>query len=277
MRYITPYSRRALVNRLAEKISNKLSDNNKHKAVIEVVDCINFYVVKGFTSSPVVLNLFEFKEEFCSQESEFLSQVGIKKFNLIDVIDYKFETLFHDSPLWFEFWNSKRPLYHPEIIDTVEQSPSYFDEFESIVYNNHLQIEGVNPEQFVNETRPSELPKVTYSSSFPYGYSFSCGKSKLLYCEYICNQLFSILTTDRILFKMWNEIGDNGDLSIEIIANSQYSDDDVKSLVLDIFDFNITKFETDYLKDYDFINELTNPFETKPWLNRDKVRELMIV
>ena len=39
-----------------------------------------------------------------------------------------------------------------------------------------------------------------------------------------------------------------------------------------IFDFNFIKFETDYLRNYDFINELETPFETKQWINRDKVK-----
>ena len=48
-------------------------------------------------------------------------------------------------------------------------------------------------------------------------------------------------------------------------------------MVLDIFDFNLTKFQTDYLKDYNFIDEIVKPFETKSWINKDKVRDLMIV
>jgi hypothetical protein len=74
---------------------------------------------------------------------------------------------------------------------------------------------------------------------------------------------------------MWDEISENGDYNIEVVTNSQYKDEEVKSMVLDIFDFNFTKFESDHLMKYDFVNELTNPLETKSWINRDRVKELM--
>lgn len=277
MRYISEISRRGFVNRLAEKLSQKLSENNKYNAVIEVVDCINFLIVKGYTSNQTVLNLIEFKEEFIKDESDFLKKLGIKRFNMIDVIEYKDDINFEDSSYWFEFYNSKRPMYKSTVIDMIEKKSIVPTNFESVTFSSLPIVEYMFP-TFLNDSDSIyNMSPLTISSEFPFGYSLKCGKTKFYYCEYICNQLFSILNTNKILFKITNHINEHGDLDIEIISDSQYDDEDVKSMVLDIFDFNLTKFQTDYMKDYNFIDEITKPFETKPWINKDKVRELMIV
>lgn len=277
MRYISENSRRGLVNFLAEKISKKLSENEKYQTSIEVVDCINFFVIKGYTLNAKVLNLSEFKNEFTDEENKFIGNIGHMKLNFIDVIDYKTDFELEEAPRWFEFWNSKRPIYNKTIIDLVENNKFPMGSFESITYDNQPIVEIMFPSFVQDLPYVYVMSPLTISSHFPFGYSLSAGKTKLYYCEYICNQLFSILNTNRIMFKITNSINENGDLDIEILTDSQYFDGDVKSMVLDIFDFNLTKFKTDYLKDYDFIQEIKNPFELKPWLNKDKVRELMIV
>lgn len=277
MRYISENSRRGLVNRLAEKLSQKLSENEKYYAAIEVVDCINFLVAKGYTSNGTVLNLSEFKEEFIKEEKEFLNNLGLSRFNMIDVINYKEEIDFNDTPYWFEFYNSKRPIYHSSVINMVENKLIEEGTFESIEFSSSPEVEYIFPTMIYNSEFVSKMSPLTISSHFPFGYSLSCGKTKFYYSEYICNQLFSVLNTNKIRFKMSNQINEHGDFDIEIISDSQYSESDVKSMILDIFDFNLTKFQTDYLKDYNFIDEITKPFETKSWINKDKVRELMIV
>ena len=278
MRYITKYSVRGLVNRLAERISQKLSDNNKYDTSIEVTYHESFYVVRGYTNNPTILNLTEYKEQFMKTEKDFMDKIGVsKQMNMIDIINYKESVEYDRIPFWFEFWNSKRPLYNPTLIDFVESDQETSSGLESIVYTNKIECENIFPMRFHSNTTFGNTSSLSISSEFPYGYSLSAGKTKLYYSEYICNQLFSVLNTDRILFKMCDEIMDNGDYGIEVITNSQYTDNDVKSMILDIFDFNLIKFESDYLRNYDFVNELENPFETKQWINRDRVKELMFV
>ena len=48
-------------------------------------------------------------------------------------------------------------------------------------------------------------------------------------------------------------------------------------MVLDVFDFNLTKFKNDYLKGYDLSNEIDNQLNPKPWLVKDKLSELYII
>lgn len=277
MRYITKNSRRGFVNILAEKISNKLNENEKYSSQIEVVDCVNFMVVKGYSSNRTPLNLTEFKDEFIKDEEKYIDELGIKKLNLIDVIDYKKDLELESSSYWFEFWNSKRPLYNTSVINLLQGKNNNFNSLESVDYTSTLIIECPFPLNYDDLPYANVSSPITISSHFPFGYSLGSGKTKLLYCEHICYQLFSILNTDKIIFKISNRVNENGDLDIVIITNSQYDDDDVKSMVLDIFDFNLTKFQTEYLKSYDFINEITNPFEQKPWLIKNKVKDLLIV
>jgi hypothetical protein len=51
----------------------------------------------------------------------------------------------------------------------------------------------------------------------------------------------------------------------------------IKSMVLDVFDFNIQRFEKKYLKGYDIGNDLDKQLDTKPWLVGDKISELYII
>jgi hypothetical protein len=55
-----------------------------------------------------------------------------------------------------------------------------------------------------------------------------------------------------------------------------YKDSDITSVILDVFDFNLTKF-TNEIKGYDVIKDITNPFDSKPWLVKDKSRDIFIV
>jgi hypothetical protein len=50
----------------------------------------------------------------------------------------------------------------------------------------------------------------------------------------------------------------------------------IKSMILDVFDFNISKFEVEYLTNYDIDLDLSNPFLDKPWLIKDKSKDLIL-
>jgi len=264
---------------LAEQISQRLSENNKYYTIIEVVDFVNFLVIKGFTNNQKVFSLSDFKQEFMKEEKDYLDFLGLKILNFIDLIDYKTPAndFFLETPLWFEFWNSKRPLYHSSVIEGVENKTIDVGVLESIDYTDKIECETLLPYSNVSINTYLKFSNLSISSNFPFGYSLDCGKTSFYYCEYISNQLFSVLNTDKIRFKITTNTDVNNDLDITIEANSQYKDEDVKSMVLDIFDFNLTKFENDYLKDFDFTKELSNPFGNRPWIKRDKVGELIFI
>jgi L-ribulose-5-phosphate 3-epimerase UlaE len=53
-------------------------------------------------------------------------------------------------------------------------------------------------------------------------------------------------------------------------------DKQLKSLVLDVFDFNLTKFQNDYLKGYDLKFEIDAQFSSKPWLVKDRTKDIIL-
>lgn len=168
-------------------------------------------------------------------ESKFSSFLDGKKINTIDLITYGEDLKLNDN-LWFSFINEEKILCKLFVIDR-------------------------------------ELETLQVSSSFPHGYSMNSDRNKLYYSEYICNQLFSVIHSEEIEFMFGSIIND--EQMINIKGNSIYSDSDIESMVLDVFDFNLESFNQ-IIKDYDLMNDLLNPLSDKPWLMKDKIREMVI-
>ena len=147
--------------------------------------------------------------------------------------------------------------------------------FNSISYNNNR----LEYELDYSEDDTSNLNYYTYSplnisSEFPYGYSLSMGRQELYYSEYICNQLFDVLLTDKLTFK-YSSVKVDDDNQIDIVSNSIHPKKDIISMVLDVFDFDMLMFNNK-IKDYDIIEDTTLPFDKKPWLTRDKIKDLIL-
>jgi hypothetical protein len=47
-------------------------------------------------------------------------------------------------------------------------------------------------------------------------------------------------------------------------------------LVLDVFDFNINKFSNDFLNEYDIEDDIINQVKDKPWLVKDRTKDLIM-
>lgn len=168
-------------------------------------------------------------------EKQFSSFLDGKKINTIDLISYGEEPKLNEN-IWFSFINEEKILCKLFVID---------HEFET------LQV----------------------SSSFPHGYSINSDRNKLYYSEYICNQLFSVVHSDEIEFMFGSIINDEQVINIK--GNCIYSDSDVESMILDVFDFNLESFNN-IIKNYDLMNDLLNPLSDKPWLAKDKIRDMII-
>jgi hypothetical protein len=100
------------------------------------------------------------------------------------------------------------------------------------------------------------------------------GRQELYYSEYICNQLFDVLLTDKLTFK-YSSVKVDDDNQIDIVCNSIHPKKDIISMVLDVFDFDMLMFNNK-IKDYDIIEDTTLPFDKKPWLTRDKIKDLIL-
>jgi hypothetical protein len=81
--------------------------------------------------------------------------------------------------------------------------------------------------------------------------------------------------TDEVKFYFTKEEDEGEDLKIKIVSNSRYNKDIVKSLVLDVFSFDLTEFN-EYVKDYDIMQDILFPGKEKPYLKQDKLKHIIV-
>jgi len=271
MKYINQNSNRGLVNKFADFIVKEVTKDNNYDAVIEVTDCGKFFIVNGMTNSNTILDMSSVRDKFIGENKTLLTEFGYKTINVIDLIMYNVELVKKDE-FWFKFYNSKRPIYPNSIINFVENESENLL-FNSAEYNDILSVEIDFSEDKTNKLPYYTNPPLNITSEFPFGYSLNMGRAHLYFSEYIIHNLLSIIKSDTIIFKMTTKLNTDNDYDIEIKANSIYSNEDIKSMILDTFDFNLTKF-TKSISKYDIYEDLTSPFQTKPWFIKDKISDL---
>ena len=192
----TKYS---VLNRFADLIQKSIGE--KYSSKIEIVDCENFLVVKGYTTSSEILDLNEVKEKFIEKfQIEF---ADFKLGNTIDLIQYGVK-MGEILKLSFDFFNS-----------------------EKLLSENCLQDNNIEP--------------LIYKSSFPFGYSNDQGKLLYYYAKHIAYNLQSKYNWDKLTICVPTKDHEN---LFEIFTDTcQNTNDDLKSAILDSFDFNYLSFE----------------------------------
>lgn len=112
MKILSRTSREFFVNSFSEFILSKIPTNEN--SIIQVVDCENFYVVKGKTSSKEILDLNKVKDDFLIQNPDLKNER--KLLNTIDLIDYgcKLEEIKKFSGL---FYNSENCSFKKEVLE----------------------------------------------------------------------------------------------------------------------------------------------------------------
>jgi hypothetical protein len=271
MKYINENSNRGIVNLFADYIVNQINKDKQYDVVIEVTDCGKFFIINGMTNSDKILDLVKVKDTFLESYKPLLSKFGYYTINIIDLIIYN-NKLSKKSDYTFNFYNSNRPIYHYELINTLIDNNQ--PKFNSITYTNRLEYE-----LDYSEDDTSNLDYYTYaplniSSEFPHGYSLSMGRQELYYSEYICNQLFDVILTDKLTFK-YSSVKVDEDNQIDIKTTTLFPKKSIISMVLDVFDFDMLVFN-DMIKDYNITDDLLKPFDKKPWLVRDKIKDLIL-
>jgi len=131
----------------------------------------------------------------------------------------------------------------------------------------------INKDVFVEEPEP--IYELAITSEFPYGYSLNCGRLMTYYSHYIFNHMYSLMGTDEVKFYFTKEEDEDEDLKIKIVSNSKYNKDIVKSLVLDVFSFDLTEFN-EYVKDYDLLQDILFPGKDKPYTKQDKLEHIIV-
>ena len=211
--------------------------------------------------------------KFITESKSFNFNLENKKINIIDLINYNKIVNFPDKII-YTYYNNDRPLYHSQV--KQEYLNNLSSTLLSIDYFDKLIMESIyNEPQDYGYSVIDNISPISISSEFPFGYSNEFQKIALYYFEYVSKHLFKILLTDKITISFWNKINEPSLFLIK--TNSQYDDEVVKSLVLDVFDFNFLNFKTTKLENYDFIKEITDPFGEKPWLVLDRQSDIFII
>lgn len=216
-------SRQHIVNIFAEHILSQLDENSN--GFINVVDCKNFYVVKGITDSKSQINLMEvldtFKDKFSSVIETDL------RINVIDLIEY-IEKVPTKENLEFIFFNSKISHFHSDQINkSLELKESY--------------------EYFLKPIKQDDNQSFI-QSQFPYGCSIESGK-KLFY--------LSKLVSSKII--------DDHNLNYVVISSQINEDDTLnfkikgeKTISFELEYKNISELTSSNLNKILF-SDLTNP------------------
>ena len=271
MKYINEKSNRGIVNLFADFILKEITKTQKYDTVIEVTDCGKFFVVNGITNSDKILDMVNVKESFLESYKSLLTNFGYKNVNVIDLIMYN-QDLAKKTDYIFDFYNSSRPIYHRNLISDVTEKPQL--KFNSISYTNRLEYELDYSENNIPNIGFYRYAPLNITSEFPHGYSLSMGRQELYYSEYICNQLYDVVLTDILTFK-YSSVKVEDDYQINIFSDSIYPKKKIISMILDVFDFDMLVFN-DMIKDYDIMEDITKPLDKKPWLVRDKIKDLIL-
>lgn len=132
----------------------------------------------------------------------------------------------------------------------------------------------VNKSLYVDQHDP--ISEINISSEFPYGHSLGCGRGMFYYSHYIFNHMYSLLGVDKLYFHYSSELDENEDYKIKVVSESNYSKSQINSLVLDVFDMDITEFK-ERLSNYNFTEDITNPSLDKPYLVQDRLIDVVLV
>lgn len=131
----------------------------------------------------------------------------------------------------------------------------------------------VNKEVFVEEPEP--IFELSVSSEFPYGYSLNCGRLMTYYSHYIFNHMYSLMDVNNLDFFFTKEEDDNEDFKIKIVSNTKQNIKEIKSLVLDVFNFDLEEFKTK-IGSYDIMQDMLFPDKEKPYTKQDMLEHIIL-
>ena len=243
----SPTSRTAIVNLFADFILSKIPQN-KH-SIIQVADCINFFVIKGKTSYGDLLNIGEILDEFKEKFNLSVSD-GRKLSHTINLIEYNVE-MTEPEQIIHTYYNTTNCTYnHNQIENFISNSDySYTDTY------------------FTNTIKDDTNLIVT--SEFPHGYSLSQGRLFYYYGKFI---MYNI-PTNYPTVELTMGISKNEDKFFVYDGYYKNEDPKLRSAILDMFDFDMTLIESE-LKKVDWFIEVTNPLSEYDFLNM-KIKDFL--
>jgi hypothetical protein len=128
-----------------------------------------------------------------------------------------------------------------------------------------------NKKVFIEENE--SFDEISINSEFPYGYSLRTGRSMVYYSHYILNQISSTIGSDNMFIHFLPKVDD--EMDIKVVSSSRYDSKIIKSLILDVFDFDLEVF-SNRMESYDLTHDILDPEGLKPYLVQDRLEDVII-
>jgi len=243
-------SRIFITNLFADFILSKIS--KEEQSIIKVVDCKNFYIIKGMTTSKEILDLPTITSEFSQKFESVLGEAKLS--HTIDLIDYDV-ILSPTKDLTHTFHFSENCSYSESQINLFNQ--------EDESYELNFICNKITDDELVN------------TSEFPHGYSLGQGRLLYYYGKHLFYSIPQTYPYVPLTFKLTTSKDEDGDNLISIYNPNLNSDDArLKSALLDVFDFDMSWLEKE-IKKVDWSIELTNPLQEYSFIKR-KNKDLIL-
>ena len=236
-------SRILITNLFADFILSKIPHNEE--TIIKIVDCKNFFIIKGKTSYNQVLDLTVILDEFLKKYEDHLGKVKLS--HTVDLIEYDVKM---NIPNDFEFiyHNTINCSYHHKQIESYENKKSSYD------YN-----------QIITEITDEDMVSV---SEFPYGYSLGQGRLHYYYGKHIFYSIPTNYPVNTIIFSMSKNKTEDGEPIFSVRSSiSTFIDMTLTSAILDVFDFDMSWLEKE-IKKADWSLELLNPLDEYDFIKK---------
>ena len=179
-----------------------------------------------------------------------------------DVLDL--EKIKSDFTEWFSDILSDVGIERLNTIDIIK--------YDQEVNNIEKGWVNVNKEVFVEE--PESIFELSVSSEFPYGYSLNCGRLMTYYSHYIFNHMYSLIGVNNLNFFFTKEEA-NEDFKIKIVSETKQNINEIKSLILDVFNFDLEEFKTK-IGEYDVMQDILFPDKEKPYTKQDMLEHIIL-
>lgn len=240
----SPTSRLSIVNLLSDFILNHIP--KEENTIIQVIDCTNFYVIKGKTTHKEPLDMLKVRDEFISKFEELIGERKIS--HTIDLIEYDSKLKPNDTFTFTYHYGTDNCSY------TSLQSKSYLkDKLNSYKHNFHL------------ETITDDSLVVV--SEFPHGHSLSQGRLLYYYGKHIFYNIPSSYPINTLTFNLSTKKDESGDPLFSVMNSNQKIDEVLTSAILDVFDFDMSTLNTE-IKKVDWSIEITNPLQDYDFLKK---------
>ena len=181
--------------------------------------------------------------------------------NVLDLNEIKYE--FSE---WFDDLLSSIGMKDINLIDIIKYKQDIPDFSKGWI--------DVNKSLYVDTYEP--ISEINISSEFPYGHSLGCGRGMYYYSHYIFNHMYSLLGVDQLYFRYSNQLDENEDYKIKVVSKSSINNSKIESLVLDVFDMDLTEFK-EILSNYQLFDDITDSNSQKPYLVQDRLKDVILL